>query len=272
MKLKLGISPCPNDTFMFARFIEAAGLNLDVYIEDIETLNQMAAEGYLDISKLSYHAFAKYIDTYELLHAGGALGENCGPLLVSKHKAYPDELADMTIAIPGKLTTAYLLMQIFFPEVKAVQSYVFSDIEEAVLSNACDAGLLIHETRFTYHTKGLKKILDLGELWEKRYKLPIPLGGIAAHRRLPAELKESVNEKLLESIFYAQSHLDKVLPFIRSHAQSLDDTIIEQHINLYVNSYSTGKTEQVKASVNKLLSLAQQAGLISCKKASVFIK
>lgn len=159
MKLKLAISSCPNDTFMFDHFLKHTELDIELMIEDIESLNKLAMNQETDITKLSYHTYAKLTDHYNLLKAGGALGENCGPILVSKHKVYPDEISDMKIAIPGELTTANLLLEIFYPKATNKHVYVFSEIEEAVLDGECDAGLIIHESRFTYQKKGLKKSL-----------------------------------------------------------------------------------------------------------------
>lgn len=258
MKLKLAISSCPNDTFMFDHFLKHTDFEIDLLIEDIESLNKLASLGETDITKLSYHTFAKLTESYNLLNAGGALGENCGPILVSKHKAYPDEISDMKIAIPGKMTTANLLLDIFYPKVKEKHVYIFSEIEEAVLDGECDAGLIIHESRFTYEKKGLKKIVDIGEFWENRYHLPTPLGGIAIHKRIPKPIATQIDAQLKKSIIHAFDHPEEAMPFIRKHAQEMDDEVMKKHIALYVNNYSVGDDPVVSKSIKKLLDLHQQ--------------
>ena len=172
MKLKLSISTCPNDTFMFDamlhRRIDTEGLDFDLTMADIEQLNAAALAGEPDITKLSYASFPLVADRYRILGSGSALGRGNGPLLVSRHKLYPDELRDARIAIPGEHTTANRLLSLFFPEASDKRVYLFSDIADAVLSDECDAGVLIHEGRFTYRGKGLRLVADLGEEWEKR--------------------------------------------------------------------------------------------------------
>jgi 1,4-dihydroxy-6-naphthoate synthase len=259
MKLKLAISSCPNDTFMFDHFLKHTNFEIDLLIEDIESLNKLARLGETDITKLSYHTYAKLTESYNLLNAGGALGENCGPILVSKHKAYSDEISDMKIAIPGEMTTANLLLDIFYPKVKNKQVYVFSDIEDAVLDGECDAGLIIHESRFTYEKKGLNKIIDIGELWESRYHLPTPLGGIAIHKRVPKTIATQIDTELRESIIHAFEHPDDAMPFIRKHAQEMEDSVMKKHIALYVNHYSIGDDPTVKQAINKLIELHNQS-------------
>ena len=197
MKLKLAISTCPNDTFMFDALIngkvDTGKYEFDLQMADVEQLNQLAFEGLSDISKISYHTFFKISDKYQLLNSGSALGNNCGPLIVSKRKINSEELKDCKIAIPGVNTTANLLMKIFFSEVKDKKVCLFSDIEDAVLSGDCDAGLVIHETRFTYKQRGLMLFADLGEMWEQKFSLPIPLGGIAVKRDLPETDKKAID-------------------------------------------------------------------------------
>jgi 1,4-dihydroxy-6-naphthoate synthase len=255
MKLKLAISSCPNDTFMFDYFLKKSKFDIDLIIEDIETLNKMAMSGETDITKLSYHAFSKLTDKYKLLKSGGALGENCGPILISKHKAYPDEIENMKIAIPGELTTANLLLTTFYPKAKNKHVYVFSDIEEAVLDGECNAGLIIHESRFTYQNKGLKKVIDIGEIWENTYHLPTPLGGIAIHRRIPASIAKEIDAELRKSILHTFENPEEAMPFIREHAQEMEDEVMKKHIALYVNQYSIGDNPVVEKSVRKLLKI-----------------
>ena len=193
MKLKLAFSTCPNDTFIFDALvhhkIDTQGLTFELLLADVEELNNAAFEGQVDITKLSYHAYAYVSDNYTLLDSGSALGNNNGPLLVSKFKIYPDEIEELNIAIPGKYTTANLLLSIAYPNSIYKKEYLFSDIEEVVLSNEMDAGLIIHESRFTYEKKGLIKIIDLGEYWEKKTKLPIPLGGIVVNKKIDKDIQ-----------------------------------------------------------------------------------
>ena len=200
MDLTLGFSTCPNDTFIFDAMvngrIDTEGLRFQLHLSDVEELNQLAFSSALDITKVSYHAFAYLSDAYQLLTAGSALGFGNGPLLISKHKIYPDELDGLKIAIPGKYTTANLLLSIAYPNLRQKMEYLFSDIEEVILSGEADAGVIIHENRFTYQAKGLKKVVDLGEFWEHETGLPIPLGGIIIKRSLPREISLKVNRVL----------------------------------------------------------------------------
>ncbi|MGL5888683.1 MAG: 1,4-dihydroxy-6-naphthoate synthase, partial [Bacteroidia bacterium] len=203
MELSLGFSPCPNDCFMFdallqhanrAPLIDTESITFNTRMADVEALNKAAFAGELDVTKLSYHAFAHCTDNYQLLHAGSALGRNCGPLLISKREITQDEVRSgkLRIAIPGKYTTANFLLGLSFPEATDKVPMIFSAIENAVLTGEADAGLIIHENRFTYQSKGLKKIIDLGEFWESTTGTPIPLGGIAVRRTLPEEVKQTV--------------------------------------------------------------------------------
>ncbi|MFO7790381.1 MAG: 1,4-dihydroxy-6-naphthoate synthase [Bacteroidota bacterium] len=270
-KVILGISPCPNDTFMFANLLKNPVADFDVRFEDIETLNKMALREETDITKLSYHTWLKLHNKYKLLNSGGALGENCGPVLISRYKAYPDEVPGMHIAIPGKLTTAALLLDIFFPDVKSKTSYVFSEIEDIVMDGECDAGLIIHESRFTYERKGLKKIVDLGSLWEDTYHLPTPLGGIAIHRRVPENIAKKIDKSLQDSIKMANDDPASVMSFVRKYAQSMDDDVIKQHINLYVNRFSPGDEPAVEKSIRKLAELALYRKIITQMPGRIFV-
>ncbi|HPX75508.1 MAG TPA: 1,4-dihydroxy-6-naphthoate synthase [Bacteroidales bacterium] len=256
MKLKLAISPCPNDTFMFDALInkkiDTKNFDFEIIIDDIEKLNSYTKQQEVDISKTSFHNFLKISDNYQLLNSGTAMGKNCGPLIVSKRKIYPDELKHCKIAIPGESTTANLLMQIFFKEAQNKNVYLFSDIEELVLSNECDAGLLIHETRFTYQKRGLKLIADLGNLWENKFNLPIPLGGIIVKRSLPDKIKQEIDKMLSESINLAFQNPRSTIPFMKKHAVEMDEEIMMQHVNLYVNEYSKDIGDLGKKSIYKL--------------------
>src|SRR6185369_711550 len=223
MRLTLGFSPCPNDCFMFDalvhRRIDLEGLEFDVRLADVEALNKAAFAGQADVTKLSYHAYAYCARDYVLLDAGSALGRNCGPLLISKRPIARDEVVagKIAIAIPGKYTTANFLLGLAFPAALNKTELLFSDIEAAVLDGRFDAGLIIHENRFTYAAKGLKKIIDLGEFWEAETGAPIPLGGIVVRRALEESIKQSVNRVVRRSVEFAFAHRTASLPFVREH-------------------------------------------------------
>lgn len=244
MKLSLGFSPCPNDTYIFDalvnRKIETGDLEFDVVLEDVETLNRWTLEGKLDITKLSFPAFFQSVETYVLLNAGSALGKGVGPLLISKKEIANDaELINKsTIAIPGINTTAHLLFSLAYPEAKNKQFTLFSKIEDAVLKEEVDCGVIIHENRFTYQLKGLKKIIDLGEYWETKQKVPIPLGGIAIKRALPGDTITKVNSLIKESLQFANSHYPSIPPYVKQHSQEMSEDVMRQHIQLYVNDFS----------------------------------
>lgn len=267
MNLKLAISTCPNDTFMFYHLLNRAdrtlGIEFETTFTDVDELNKMAALALPDVTKLSFFAYAEVWDKYKLLTSGSALGKNNGPLLISKRKIYPDEVNSLHIAIPGQGTTANLLLDLAFPGVKRKTAYVFSDIEEAILSDEVDAGVIIHETRFTYQKKGLKKIADLGELWETKYNVPLPLGGIAIRRSLPIQVQRLVNQALKQSIAFAMSNTKDTYPFVKQYAQSLDDDVIYQHIKLYVNEFSLQLGEIGTKAINLLFQKAIEKGLIT---------
>ncbi len=276
MKLSLGFSTCPNDTFIFDaavhKKIDTQGIDFEVILGDVEELNNKAFEGKIDITKLSYHAYAYVAENYILLNSGSALGNNNGPLLISKHKIYPDEVNDLKIAVPGKFTTANLLLGIAFPEAKNKIPYLFSDIEDAVSDHEVDAGLIIHESRFTYQKKGLKKIIDLGEYWEELTKLPIPLGGIVINRRINNETQKKVSDIIKRSIEFAYKHPDSSLNYIRQYAQEMDTEIMRKHIDLYVNEYSLGLGQPGKDAIQRLYKEAFDKGLIPDIKKNIFIQ
>jgi 1,4-dihydroxy-6-naphthoate synthase len=266
MKIEIAISPCPNDTYIFhaLRNIRgfAPGIETSFVFADVEALNGMALRGEPDVCKLSFHAFAFCQKEYRLLNTGSALGHGCGPLLIRKQKIYPNELRDAHIAIPGKLTTANLLMGISFPEVTHKTEYLFSDIETVVLDGKCDAGLIIHENRFTYEKKGLIKIVDLGEWWENNYQLPIPLGGIAIKRSIPPHVASAVEQAIRSSIMYSHKHQSEALTFCRSLSQEMDKEVLLQHINLYVNDYSLDLGEEGRQAVEFLFKKAIEIQII----------
>lgn len=262
MKLSLGISPCPNDTFIFDAMlhgkIDTEGLQFEYSLEDVETLNKMALTGELDITKVSYGALARLMVHYKVLDAGGALGLGVGPLLVSHHCADISELdpASAIIALPGAYTTAHLLFHLSYPSFQKKIFMPFHLIEEAVLSGEVHAGVIIHENRFTYAERGLKKLADLGDKWEQKTGFPIPLGGILAKRHFDGTLLRKINRVIRNSIEYAFSHRATLPPFVLEHAQSMSESVMNQHIDLYVNEYSRGLGSNGRAAVWKLLELA----------------
>ncbi|MBI5218155.1 MAG: 1,4-dihydroxy-6-naphthoate synthase [Bacteroidia bacterium] len=275
MKLTIGFSTCPNDTFIFDALvngkIETEGLSFTMLLADIEELNRRAFENELDITKLSYHAYAYVSDHYVLLNSGSALGNNNGPLLISKQKIYPDELKDMKIAIPGKYTTANLLLGIAYPEAKNRIEYVFSNIEEAILSEEVDAGVIIHENRFTYKNKGLIKITDLGEYWENKTKMPIPLGCITIKRDLPLYIQQKISRVMRRSVEFALENPQESLAFVKKYAQEMDEEVMLKHIDLYVNKYSVDLGESGKAAIKTLYSEAQKNNVIPSINQQIFL-
>jgi 1,4-dihydroxy-6-naphthoate synthase len=240
MNLKLGFSTCPNDTFIFDALvnqkIDTEGLEFDIFFADVEQLNKWSFEEKLDITKLSFNAFSHCISKYILLDSGSALGRNCGPLLIKKPNTVLK--SDSKIAIPGKYTTANLLLSISNPHYSNKQIMLFSEIENEIMAGNVDAGLIIHENRFTYKKKGLEKLLDLGEFWEKKYSLPIPLGGIVVKRSLPIEIQKRIERLLRKSVEYAFANRASSLDFVKCYAQEMERSVIDAHIDLYVNSYS----------------------------------
>ena len=262
MKLTLGFSPCPNDTFIFDalvnRKINTKGLDFDVVLEDVQTLNQWALQRKLDFSKISYGVLPLIINNYTVLNSGGALGKGVGPLLISKTPNFKLWTPN-PVAIPGENTTAHLLFSLAYPNVKNKKFLLFNEIEDAVLNEEVDAGVIIHENRFTYHLKGLHKIVDLGEYWEYQLKVPIPLGGIVAKKTLDIELIMQVDELIKQSVEYAFEHHHKNLAeYVQCHAQEMSEDVMRQHIDLYVNNYSIGLGDDGKKAVLKLLEVYQQ--------------
>jgi 1,4-dihydroxy-6-naphthoate synthase len=277
MNLSLGFSPCPNDCFMFDaivnRRIDLEGLTFSVRMEDVEALNRAAFAGSVDVTKLSYHAYAYCADRYVLLDAGSALGRNCGPLLISKRPVSRQEAAagDLKIAIPGKYTTANFLLGLAFPAARDRTELVFSEIEAALLAERFDAGLIIHENRFTYEAKGLRKIIDLGEFWEEETGAPIPLGGIVIGRSLPEDVKQRVNRVLRQSVEYAFAHRADSLPFVREHAQEMSEEVMYRHIDLYVNEYSVDLGPEGRRAVKLLFDRARATGIIPSISEQLFL-
>ncbi len=275
MNLKLAFSTCPNDTFMFDGLvhqrIDTKGYSFDVEMADIEELNLQASQGENDITKISFNAFAQYTQQYQMLTSGAALGFGNGPLVISKHKIYPDELHDVKIGIPGEKTTANLLLNILFPNVQNKKVYLFSDIEDAVLGCEIDAGLIIHESRFSYKKKGLKKVVDMGELWAKEKKLPLPLGGIAIKRDLDDAVKTDIQDLIADSVDFALKNPKISYEFVKKHARELDDSVISRHIDLYVNRYSINCQSDGREAIEFLVGEAAVLNQKPLHK-SIFIK
>ncbi len=274
-ELTLGFSPCPNDTFMFYPLVHGLvnteGLTYREQLEDVETLNLMALTGELDVSKVSYHALGHIRDQYALLRSGSALGRGCGPLLVAVAKIDPADLRGKTIAVPGRFTTALLLLRLFDPALENFIIMPFNEIVEAVSSGSVDAGLIIHESRFTYQESGLHKLLDLGEWWEGETGLPIPLGGIVAKRSLGAEVIGTVEHALKAGIDYARTHPDEAASYIGEHAQEMSPEVCAAHIGLYVNDFSAELGDEGVCAISCLLQRAEQAGIIPPSTVPLFI-
>ena len=277
MKLSFSFSPCPNDCFMFDaianRRIDLEGLEFSIQMADVETLNKSAFAGTADITKLSYHAYAHCTHNYVMLDAGSALGRNCGPLLIA-NRAIPREqlvAGNLSIAIPGKFTTANLLLGLAFPQAQNKTELVFSAIESALLADQYDAGLIIHENRFTYEAKGLKKLIDLGEFWEQETGAPLPLGGIVINRSMPDDVKRRVNRVLRRSVEYAFAHRDASRDFVRANAQEMSEEVMYQHIDLYVNQYSIDLGEEGKRAVELLFERGKATGNIPDPKDNLFL-
>lgn len=266
MKLTLGFSPCPNDCFIFDAMvhgkIDTEGLKFEVVMEDVEALNQRAFKSELDITKLSFHAFLYVQQNYILLKSGSALGFNCGPLLVQDSKFKIQRFEDLKIAIPGKNTTANFLLSLAYPNAKDRTEVLFSEIEQAVLDGKYDAGLIIHESRFTYEQKGLKKIMDLGEFWEGLIHAPIPLGGIVARRSFDNDLLQKINRVIKKSVEYAFANTPDVMSYVKQHAQEMSEEVMKKHIDLYVNEFSIDLGETGTKAVNLLFNKAKEIGLI----------
>jgi 1,4-dihydroxy-6-naphthoate synthase len=280
--LTLGFSPCPNDCFIFDAMlhgkVDTEGLTFAPYMLDVETLNTKAINGDLDITKLSYHAYAYLTDKYHLLNAGSALGRNCGPLLITNSEDIPALVSglrsgdkNIKVAIPGKLTTANFLFSLAFPLVTRKVEIVFSGIEDAVLIGLMDAGLIIHENRFTYEQKGLKKIIDLGEYWETMAKAPIPLGGIVVKRSFPLDLKRKIDRVLRRSVEYAFANPKASLPFVKQHAQEMSEEVMYKHINLYVNDFSIDLGTEGKRAIKIMFDKAHELGIVTASGDDIFL-
>ncbi|WP_298268462.1 1,4-dihydroxy-6-naphthoate synthase [Geobacter sp.] len=272
--LSLGFSPCPNDTHIFHalvhRLVDTAGLSFRERLEDVETLNRLAMEGALDVSKVSYHALGHLRDDYFLLRAGGALGRGCGPLVVARGALSMAGLRGKPIAVPGRYTTAALLLRLFDPSLDTLVYLPFHEIMGAVARGEVAAGVIIHESRFTFPEYGLTKLLDLGDWWERETGCPIPLGGIVAKRSLGAETAAAIDRALRESVAYARANPAAAKAYIRSHAQEMSDEVCVAHIGLYVNDFSLDLGSEGEAAVKTLLARGEQAGIFPPSPSSLF--
>ncbi|WP_113636956.1 menaquinone biosynthesis family protein [Nubsella zeaxanthinifaciens] len=283
MQLTLGFSPCPNDTFIFDALIhgkiDTEGLSFKVFFDDVETLNQKALNGTLDITKLSFHAFAYVAEKYALLDAGSALGFGVGPLLICKkenaesiaRQLETEEASNLKVGIPGKYTTANFLLGVAYPKLTNKQEMVFSAIEDALVNEEIDLGLIIHENRFTYQAKGLHQLMDLGSYWEQFSGCAIPLGGIVVNRNLPIEVQEKVNRLVRKSVEFAFEHPKSAISFIRQHAQAMEEDVMYKHIELYVNKYSVDLGLEGRKAIDTLFQIAAKNNLIPQLSKSLYV-
>jgi 1,4-dihydroxy-6-naphthoate synthase len=275
MKLTLGFSPCPNDTFIFDAMvhgrIDTEGLEFDYILADVEELNRRAFKSELDVTKMSYYAYAFAALNYLILDSGSALGHRNGPLLISKHRIDLKKIARARIAIPGKYTTANMLFSIAWPEAQNKTEYLFSDIEGALINDEVDAGLIIHETRFSYHKKGLHKVADMGEYWEKLTGLPIPLGTIVINRRIPSETALKVNRIIRRSLEYAYHNSIASYDFVVANAKEMDSTVMNNHIKLFVNKFSINLGKEGRRSIVELFRVAGEKGIVPALPEKIFL-
>ncbi|WP_243369892.1 1,4-dihydroxy-6-naphthoate synthase [Geotalea sp. SG265] len=271
----LGYSPCPNDTFIFHALthglVSRPGFSFTERLEDVETLNRLVLDKALDVSKISYHLLGFVRDDYCLLTSGGALGRGCGPLVVSKNHENMAQLKGKRIALPGRYTTAALLLRLFDPSLTEIVYLPFDRIMDAIADGSVDAGVIIHESRFTYAALGLVKLLDLGDWWEKETGHPIPLGGIVAKRSLGGEAIAAINTLLRESVECAFAAPLKANAYIRAHSQEMSDEVCAAHIKLYVNDFSRDLGQEGKAAVSTLMGRAEAHGLVPLSAKDIFL-
>jgi 1,4-dihydroxy-6-naphthoate synthase len=271
----LGFSPCPNDTFIFDALvnnkIDTEGLSFDTVLEDVQTLNRWAIEGKLDITKLSYGVLPLVLDNYTVLNSGSALGKGVGPLLIANRQFSIDNLVeDQLIAIPGENTTAHLLFSLAYPKAKNKVFLRYDEIEQFVLANK-GLGVIIHENRFTYQDKGLIKIIDLGDYWEKETNNPIPLGGIVIRRSYGIELQQKIDRLIRKSIEYAFGNYPELTDYIRIHSQEMSEDVMRKHIDLYVNNYSIDLGTEGKSAIHKLVDVYKQTRADTLPAVPIFV-
>ena len=274
-RITLGFSPCPNDTFIFDAMvhgkIDTEGFHFSFETADIETLNAQTIQHKYDLTKLSFFAYPAVTGDYQLLHSGSALGNNCGPLLISKNNFSLSEVPSLRIAIPGIRTTANFLLTYAFPEARNKTELVFSEIEKALIDGRFDAGTIIHESRFTYMEKGLRKLMDLGEYWETQTGQPIPLGGIAVKREFPQETKQALDRIMKRSVAFALQNPESSKDFVTSHAQEMQPEVIKKHIGLYVNHYTESLGTKGLEAIHFMYRFAANNGMIAEIPKDVFV-
>jgi 1,4-dihydroxy-6-naphthoate synthase len=286
LKLTIGFSPCPNDTFIFDALvnkkIDTGGIEFAPVLEDVETLNQWALQGRLDVTKLSFPAFFQSPDKYILLNAGSALGKGVGPLLISRHPTsiqhptssiqHPaSSIQHQTIALPGINTTANLLFSFACPEAKNKEFMIFSAIEDAVLSGKTDLGVIIHENRFTYQQRGLHKVMDLGEYWEQKMQVPIPLGGIVIKRSIDVSTASAVDKLVKKSLDHAFASYPLITDYVKQHSQAMSEDVMRRHIDLYVNDYSLDLGTGGKSAIETLYNVFLSTGAYDRYRGELFL-
>jgi len=274
MKLRIGFSPCQNDTFIFDALvnnkIDTEGIHFEPVLEDVQTLNQWALEGKLDITKLSYGVLPLVLDKYIILNSGSALGKGVGPLLITSGELGMINVEQNTIAIPGENTTAHLLFSLAYPEAKKKIFLRYDEIEDFVLEQK-GLGVIIHENRFTYQQKGLLKISDLGDYWEQQTDNPIPLGGIVIKRNIDTAVQQQVDKLIKKSLEYAFDHYPQLNDYIRKHAQEMSDDVMRKHIDLYVNDYSLNLGKAGKAAVEKIIDVFNKVNKLEILNDDIFV-
>ncbi len=275
MKISLGFSTCPNDTFIFDALvngkIDTEGLDFEPYLTDVEELNLLAFKGELDVTKISYHAWLHVWRTYRILDAGSAMGKGHGPVLVARNECLDPRYLSLRVAIPGEYTTANLLLRMAYPNITEKKTFVFSDIEEAVLTDKVDAGVLIHENRFTYQIKGLVLLRDLGEFWNEVALAPIPLGGIMANRRLPQDVTVKIERLVRKSLEHAFLDPAGTVPYMRKYAQSMDEDVLAAHLETFVNEYSLELGDEGRKAIRILIEKTLSSGLINEEPADYYV-
>lgn len=265
-ELTFGYSPCPNDTFMFNAVaggeVGVAGCRITPRLHDVETLNTLAMDEVLDISKLSFYAWLAVKERYRLLGSGAAMGFGCGPVLIAKKALAPQDLRHCRVVLPGRWTTAHLLLRLWAPDASQRMFTAYDRIFDTLAAGKADCGVIIHESRFTFEAAGFVPVVDLGAWWESRTGLPIPLGGIAARRRLGEPLIDEIDAALNESIRRAMEHPEQTLPYVRQHAREMDPAVLDAHIRTFVNDFSLALTAQGHRAVDTLEAMARAAGAL----------
>lgn len=266
MDLSVAYSPCPNDTFIFNDLANGKltwpGLALDVHLHDVETLNRMALDGVYDVTKVSFHAYLLARRNYDLLPVGAALGYGCGPVVVARREMGGDEFAGCTIAVPGELTTAHLLLRLWAPQFRRRVFVRYDRVMDMVSSGDVDAGVIIHEGRFVYEQAGLVKLADLGEWWQGRTGLPVPLGGIVARRSLGAETIRRFEDLLRQAIRNSRANPEGTVRYVRDHAREMDPAVLDEHIKTFVNDYSLDIGDDGRAAIRRMADMARDAGFL----------